>query len=82
MNKIIYSNFLFLNGDYMEKNLTKNLKCKRCGKRIETIPIQCGYSINLNEDSGEWECYMGPEYGMMKLNEMLCSKCLKLECFP
>ncbi|MFX0072553.1 MAG: hypothetical protein ACFFAO_15820 [Candidatus Hermodarchaeota archaeon] len=66
----------------MEKNEINKLRCKRCGNIIETIPVQCGYSINLNEDSGEWECYMGPKHGMMRLSEMICLKCLELECYP
>lgn len=82
MNKMIYSNFYLITGDNMEENAIHNLRCKICGNKIETISIQCGYSINLNEDSGEWECYMGPEHGMMNLNEIICSKCLKLECYP
>jgi hypothetical protein len=82
MNKIKYFNLYNSSGDYMEKIQTEALKCKRCGNKIETIPVQCGYSITFNEDSGEWECYIGPEYGMMRLNEMICPKCLKLECYP
>lgn len=66
----------------MEPDLIESLRCKRCGKKIETISIQCGYSINLNEDTGEWECYMGPGIGMMKLSELICEKCLKFEDYP
>jgi hypothetical protein len=66
----------------MENSLIHELRCKRCGNKIETIPMQCGYSISLNQETNEWECYMGPEYGFMKLNEMICTKCLISECYP
>jgi hypothetical protein len=58
------------------------MKCYKCGSRIETIPVHCGHSMILNEETNQWECFMGSECGFIKIDEMLCSKCADAECNP
>ena len=53
----------------------KNMICNNCGNLIETIPLHCGHSMTLNENTNRWECFMGPDCGFINLDEMLCSKC-------
>lgn len=51
-----------------------SLKCSRCGRLIETLPIQCGYSITVNNESNQWECNM-EDCGMISFDEFLCNSC-------
>ncbi|KKM95594.1 hypothetical protein LCGC14_1186590 [marine sediment metagenome] len=38
------------------------LKCCKCGNIIETLPQCCGQNMTLNEETDQFECYMGPKY--------------------
>ena len=51
------------------------MKCVKCGNEIETIPMHCGEDMIFNETSNQWECWMGPECGYMRLDQLVCSKC-------
>ncbi|MFX0177247.1 MAG: SCP2 sterol-binding domain-containing protein [Candidatus Hodarchaeota archaeon] len=51
-----------------------SLTCTSCGKIVETLPLQCGYSINVNYDTNQWECYM-EDCGTISINEFICSNC-------
>ncbi len=51
-----------------------SLKCCSCGKVIETLPIQCGYSITVNNETNQWECYM-ENCGTILIDEFLCESC-------
>jgi len=53
-----------------------DLKCSNCGKKIETLPISCGYSLSYNEDTDLWECYM-ENCGFISIKEILCDNCCK-----
>lgn len=56
------------------------IKCAKCGTKIETIPQHCGQDMTLNEEKGQLECWMGPECGYKPLDELLCSNCTKEAC--
>ncbi|MFX1419333.1 MAG: SCP2 sterol-binding domain-containing protein [Promethearchaeota archaeon] len=51
-----------------------SLKCSRCGRLIETLPIQCGYNITVNNETNQWECYI-ENCGTISLNEFICENC-------
>ena len=51
------------------------LRCNVCGARIETIPLSCGYDMTIDEETGEWQCFLSPELGYVNLNHLLCSNC-------
>ncbi len=51
-----------------------SLKCSGCGKVVETLPLQCAYSINVNHETNQWECYM-ENCGTISLNEFMCENC-------
>ena len=51
-----------------------SLKCSGCGEIIETLPIQCGYSISVNNETNKWECYM-ENCGRISFDEFLCENC-------
>lgn len=51
-----------------------NLKCYNCGRDIETIPLSCGLSININRFNNEWECDLG-NCGVRSIDKILCSNC-------
>jgi putative sterol carrier protein len=51
-----------------------NLICSKCGKRSETLPLQCGYSIAVNNETNQWECYM-ENCGIISLSEFICENC-------
>jgi hypothetical protein len=51
-----------------------SLKCSGCGKLVETLPLQCGYSININHETNQWECYM-ENCGTISLSEFMCENC-------
>lgn len=55
-----------------------DLKCSRCGKKIETLPLRCGYSINMNYETNQMECDMG-EYGIISFDKFLCENCCIIE---
>ncbi len=59
----------------------KYLKCCQCGDKIETVPMTCGYDIIFDEKTNQWECNMGSEFGYMKLDELICSKCQEKQCY-
>lgn len=50
------------------------LTCSSCGKVIETLPLQCAYSINFDSDTNQWECFM-EECGYFSINEFVCENC-------
>jgi len=51
-----------------------SLKCSRCGKISETLPLQCGYNITINNETNQWECYM-ENCGTVLLSEFICENC-------
>ena len=50
------------------------LECSSCGRLIETLPIQCGYSITVNNETNQWECNM-EDCGTILFDEILCNNC-------
>ena len=53
------------------------LRCTKCGKVSETIPLHCGQSMIYNEKNHAYECYMGPQCGYISLDEYVCENCCK-----
>lgn len=51
-----------------------SLKCSSCGRIVETLPTQCGYSITLNSETNQWECNMG-NCGIISFDKFLCENC-------
>ncbi len=51
-----------------------SLVCSSCGKIIESLPLQCGHSININSETKQWECTMG-DCGSVTLENFLCENC-------
>jgi putative sterol carrier protein len=51
-----------------------NLKCSNCGKKIETLPLKCGYSITINHETNQMECDMG-DCGIISFDNFLCENC-------
>jgi len=51
-----------------------NLICNNCGRKIETVSLQCGQSIALNAKTNKWECDMG-RCGMVSFDDFLCESC-------
>ncbi|MFW9828198.1 MAG: SCP2 sterol-binding domain-containing protein [Candidatus Thorarchaeota archaeon] len=51
-----------------------SLQCSRCGKKIETLPLNCGYSITMNYETGQMECDMG-NFGIISFDKLLCERC-------
>jgi len=51
-----------------------SLTCSSCSKVIETLPLKCAYSINVNSETNQWECYM-EECGYFSINEFVCENC-------
>ncbi|MFW9970390.1 MAG: SCP2 sterol-binding domain-containing protein [Candidatus Odinarchaeota archaeon] len=51
-----------------------SLNCSVCGKLVETLPLKCGYSININNETNQWECYM-ENCGTVSLSEFICESC-------
>lgn len=50
------------------------LRCSKCGKIVETIPTNCGYSIAYDEQTHQWGCSMG-ECGFIPFDEFVCETC-------
>ncbi|MFX0024628.1 MAG: SCP2 sterol-binding domain-containing protein [Candidatus Hermodarchaeota archaeon] len=50
------------------------LKCNECGKEVETLPLKCAHSINVNYETNQWECYM-ENCGIISLSEFVCENC-------
>lgn len=53
----------------------KELLCTKCGKVSETLPLHCGYNMVYNEETNQFECYMGEGCGYITLNEYVCENC-------
>lgn len=51
-----------------------NLICTACGNEVETLPLQCAHSINLNNETNQMECYM-ENCGIISINEYVCESC-------
>jgi hypothetical protein len=51
-----------------------SLICSKCGKKSDTLPLQCGYSITVNNETNQWECYM-ENCGTISLSEFICENC-------
>lgn len=51
-----------------------SLVCSNCGRKIETVSLQCGHSITLNSDTNKWECDMG-RCGVVSFDNFLCENC-------
>jgi len=50
------------------------LECSKCGINIENIPLQCGLSMTINNETNKWECDMG-KYGIISFDNFLCDNC-------
>lgn len=51
-----------------------NLTCNSCGRTIEPLPLECGHSISINNETNQWECTMG-DCGSVTLENFLCQNC-------
>jgi hypothetical protein len=51
-----------------------SLVCNSCGRVVETLPIQCGYSITINKETNQWECNM-KNCGTIKFSDFICESC-------
>ncbi|MHA2180078.1 MAG: SCP2 sterol-binding domain-containing protein [Promethearchaeota archaeon] len=51
-----------------------SLVCNNCGRKIETVPLQCGQSITVNNETNKWECDMG-RCGVVSFDKFLCENC-------
>ena len=51
-----------------------SLICNDCGKKIETLPLECAHSISINSETNQWECYM-ENCGTISINEFICESC-------
>ena len=51
-----------------------SLVCSSCGRVVETLPTQCGYSITMNNETNEWECNM-KNCGTVSFNNFICESC-------
>lgn len=51
-----------------------SLVCSNCGRKIETVPLQCGQSITVNNETNKWECDMG-RCGVVSFDKFLCENC-------
>lgn len=58
-------------------NDLEKIRCKECGKIIETIPLCCGYDMTVNSETHKWECFMGSEQGYVSLDDLICATCCK-----
>ena len=52
-------------------------KCSGCGKVIETLPQCCAQDMVFNEETNEFECFMGEDCGYVSLSELKCNDCCK-----
>lgn len=51
-----------------------SLKCSNCGRKIETVSLQCGQRITVNNETNKWECDMG-RCGVVSFDKFLCENC-------
>ncbi|MFX1567702.1 MAG: SCP2 sterol-binding domain-containing protein [Promethearchaeota archaeon] len=51
-----------------------SLICSSCGRKVETLPLQCGYSITMNTETNQMECNMGL-CGVITFDQFLCENC-------
>lgn len=51
-----------------------SLICSSCGRVVETLPLQCGYSITMNNKTNQMECNMG-DCGIITFDKFLCENC-------
>ena len=51
-----------------------SLICSSCGRKVETLPLQCGYSITMNTETNQMECNMGL-CGVVTFDRFLCENC-------
>jgi hypothetical protein len=51
-----------------------SLVCSNCGRKIETLPLQCGQDISVNDETSKWECDMG-RCGVISFDNFLCENC-------
>ena len=45
-----------------------------CGKIVKSLPLQCGYSITVNPETNQWECFM-ENCGIISFDEFICENC-------
>ena len=50
------------------------LECKSCGREAETVSLQSGKSITLNNETKKWEYDMG-KCGVISFDNFLCENC-------
>lgn len=50
--------------------------CRNCGKVIETLPIECGYSVYVDEKNNKWGCKT-KNCGFLTFDNFLCGNCCK-----
>ena len=51
-----------------------NLTCSSCGRIVETLPMQCGYNITMNNETNQMECNIG-DCGIITFDKFLCENC-------
>jgi len=51
-----------------------SLVCSNCGRKVETLPMQCAQNITVNEETTKWECDMG-RCGVISFDKFLCENC-------
>jgi len=51
-----------------------SLICSSCGRKVETLPLQCGHSITMNSKTNQMECNMG-QCGIITFDQFLCENC-------
>jgi hypothetical protein len=55
-------------------DIKMSLVCSNCGKKIETVSLQCSQSITVNNETNKWECDMG-RCGVVSFDKFLCDNC-------
>ena len=58
----------------IKDDVKMSLVCSNCGKKIETVPLQCGQSVTVNNETNKWECDMG-RCGVISFDNFLCENC-------
>ncbi|TXT60776.1 MAG: SCP-2 sterol transfer family protein [Promethearchaeota archaeon] len=55
--------------------------CQNCGKKIETISLECGYSVNVDEKTNKWGCNT-KNCGFLTFDNFLCRSCCEKSLKP
>ena len=66
--------YLYLISWLIGGDLKITLICSSCGRKVETLPLKCGYSITMNTETNQMECNMG-SCGIITFDQFLCENC-------